>query len=42
MEDLDFFLCAINITNGFQKIVDESNHKPNKMWVKAASFTIDR
>ena len=24
---------GILITNSFQKILDESNHKPNKMWV---------
>ena len=24
---------GITITNAFQKVLDESNHKPNKMWV---------
>ena len=24
---------GITITNAFQKILDESNHKPNKIWV---------
>ena len=24
---------GITITNAFQKALDESNHKPNKMWV---------
>ena len=31
------------ITNAFQKILDESNCKGNKIWVdKAVSFTTDR
>ena len=25
---------GITITNSFQKILDESNHKPNKIWVE--------
>ena len=24
---------GITITNAFQKVLDKSNHKPNKMWV---------
>ena len=33
---------GITITNAFQKILDESNHTPNKIWVvKAMNFTID-
>ena len=27
---------GITITNAFQKILDESNHKPNKVWVDKA------
>ena len=26
----------ISITNAFQKILDKSNHKPNKIWVDKA------
>ena len=33
----------ITTTNAFQKILYESNHKPNKMWVdKGSEFTIDQ
>ena len=28
---------GITITNAFQKILDESNHKPNKMWMDKRS-----
>ena len=28
---------GINITNGFQKILKESNRKPNKIWVDEGS-----
>ena len=28
---------CITITNAFQKILDESNHKPNKIWVDKGS-----
>ena len=28
---------SITITNAFQKILDESNHKPNKTWVDKGS-----
>ena len=28
---------GITITNAFQKILDESNRKPNKIWVDKAS-----
>ena len=28
---------GITITNAFQKILDESNHKPNKIWVHKGS-----
>ena len=32
----------ITITNTFQKILDKSNHKPNKIWIdKGSGFTID-
>ena len=34
---------GITITNAFQKILGESNCKPNKIWVvKAANFIIDQ
>ena len=33
---------GITITNGFQKILDESNHKPNKIWVNKGSEFYDR
>ena len=34
---------GITITNAFPKILDESNRKPNKIWVdKAVNFTIDQ
>ena len=34
---------GIAITNAFQKILDESNRKPSKIWVdKAANFMIDQ
>ena len=32
----------ITITHAFQKILDESNRKPNKIWVKKVNFTIDQ
>ena len=33
----------ITITNAFQKILDKSNRKPNKMWVdKGTNLTIDQ
>ena len=28
---------GITITNAFQKIVDESNRKPNKIWIDKGS-----
>ena len=32
---------GITITNAFQKVLDESNHKPNKIWVdKGTEFYI--
>ena len=31
----------ITITNAFQKILDESDRKQNKIWIKVVSFTID-
>ena len=33
-------LKTITITNAFQKISDESNHKPNKKWVVVAETFI--
>ena len=33
---------VITITNAFQKILDESNRKPNKIWVHKASEVYDR
>ena len=34
---------GITITNAFQKLLDESNRKPNKVWViKAVNFIIDQ
>ena len=34
---------SITITNAFQKILDESNRKSNKIWVnKGMNFTIDQ
>ena len=34
---------GITITIAFQKILDKSNHKPNKIWVdKGSDFTIDQ
>ena len=34
---------GITITNGFQKMLDESKCKPNKIWVdKAANFTMNQ
>ena len=34
---------GITITNAFQKLLDESNCKPNKVWViKAVNFIIDQ
>ena len=32
---------GINITNGFQKILKESNRKPNKIWVDKGSEFYD-
>ena len=32
---------GINITNGFQKILKESNRKPNKIWVDEGSEFYD-
>ena len=32
---------GIRITNDFQKTLDKSNRKPNKIWVDAVNFTID-
>ena len=34
---------GITITNAFQKILKESNRKPNKIWVdKGSEFAIDQ
>ena len=33
---------GITITNVFQKILDESNHKPNKIWVDKGSEFYNR
>ena len=34
---------GITVTNNFQKIFDESDHKPNKIWlIKVLNFTIDQ
>ena len=33
---------GITITNAFQKILDESNRKPNKTWVDKASEFYNR
>ena len=33
---------GITITNAFQKILDESNHKPNKIWVDKRSEFYNR
>ena len=34
---------GISITNAFQKVLDEPNRKPNKIWqIKAVNFTIDK
>ena len=33
---------SIPITNAIQKILDESNHKPNKIWVDKSSEFYDR
>ena len=33
---------GITITNAFQKILDESNHKPNKIWVDKGSEFYNR
>ena len=33
---------GIATTNAFQKILDESNHKPNKIWVDKSSEFYDR
>ena len=46
-----FLLCVIDIyskkeitiTNAFQKVLDESNHKPNTIWqIRAVIFTVDQ
>ena len=33
---------GVTITNAFQKIIDESNRKPNKMWVDKGSEFYNR
>ena len=33
---------GIKITNAFQKVLDESNHKPNKIWVDKGSEFCNR
>ena len=33
---------GITITNAFQNILDESNHKPNKIWVDEGSDFYNR
>ena len=33
---------GITITNAFQKILDESNHKPTKIWVDRGSEFYNR
>ena len=33
---------GIMITNAFQKILDQSNHKPNKIWVDKGSEFYNR
>ena len=33
---------GITITNAFQKILDESNHKPNKIWIDKGSEFYNR
>ena len=33
---------VIKITNAFQEILDESNHKPNKIWVDKCSEFYNR
>ena len=33
---------GITITNAFQKILNESNHKPNKIWVDKGSKFYNR
>ena len=41
------YVCVIplkikkGITITFQKILDESDHKQNKIWIKVVRFTID-
>ena len=32
----------ITVNNAFQKILDESNHKPNKVWVNKGSEFYNR
>ena len=37
-KDIKYLLCAIDlysvtVTNGFNKIIKQSNRKPNKIWV---------
>ena len=32
----------ITVTNGFQKIIDDSNRKPNKIWVDKGSEFYNR
>ena len=33
---------GVTITNNFQKILDESNHKPNKIWLGKSSEFYNR
>ena len=33
---------GITITNAFQKVLEESNRKPNKVWVDKDSGVYDR
>ena len=33
---------GITVTNDFQKILDESNHKPNKIWIDKDSYFYNR
>ena len=38
------YVCVIPLKVkkvAFQKILDESDHKQNKIWIKVVSFTID-
>ena len=34
---LEKYEKGITVTNDFPKILDESHHKPNKIWVDAGS-----